>query len=124
MFKLNKIRVLHVLSPFLRLLHTYHSDNFRNKNWSAILCSVFSALLATVIVLWLPLIIVLKFWHLIEVGANFARFAVSFPLVISLVQMQITCIVLIMKSSALNNAINRLQELVNQRKFLFNLLLA
>lgn len=121
MWVVKKVQVLRVLRPFLRLLSAYHWDNFRGKNWRGILCSVLLIFPITVVVLWLPLVISLNVWHLIEVGANFESIAVSFPLSASLVQMEITCIVLMQKSRTLSDTINRLQELVDSRKFYLSL---
>lgn len=99
-----------------RVLNAYHSDNFRKKNWCSILRRAFFSFASTAIVFLIPFAISLHLWHLIEVGADFERVAVTFPLAVSLVQMEITCIVLITKSRALSNTINRLQDLVDQRK--------
>lgn len=119
-----EISISRAFRPFLRQLNAFNCENFQynNTKWRSILRNVFYAFASTMMIFLLAAISVLAFWFLIEINANLKRFFVSLPLVISTTQMEITLIVLLMKNRVINNTIDRLQSLVNQRELFIALL--
>lgn len=119
MSELRKIRILGAFNPFLRLLNAQNFDNFRDKNLRDILRGIFFAFTTSSMIFIMPFVVALNVWHFIEVRADFGKIAVAFPLLASVMQTEIICIVLTIKSRTVTNTINRLQEIIDQRKFLF-----
>lgn len=118
MGKPDKVRVFNAFSPFLRLLNAYNKENFyHDKFTSRSLCDVIGA---TLLIILIPMLIVLVLWFLIEVNANFKKFIVQLPLILSILQMELTFLALMMKSRNITNTINRLQLIIDQRECFLN----
>lgn len=117
MNKPDKVRVFNAFSPFLRLLNAYNKDNFHQERFTP--RSVCDAAGATMLIILIPTLIVLVVWFLIEVNANFKKFIVQLPLILSVLQMELTFLALMMKSRNITNTINRLQLIIDQRECVF-----
>lgn len=115
---LRKVHVLNEFGPYLRLIQAYNIKNFHFSfaNWRCILHSVSYAFGATVIHISLPIYFISAIWYLIESGADLRKFVAGFPILISLLQMEVTCVALMMKNRTVNETINQLQRVIDQRK--------
>lgn len=112
----DKITVLNEFKPYLRFITAYNYENFTQNTWCHILSNVCYAFSVTTMNIVLSSVVILGVWYLIEINANFKSLAVALPLLISLLQMEITFIALIAKNQAVTETINRIQRVVDQRK--------
>lgn len=108
--------VLSAFRPFLRLLNAFNRDHFCYKDCCSKLRSVFYVICATMMVLLIAVVIIFAFWYLIEINASMKSFFVSLPILFSTLQMGLTFIALLLTNSTITNTVNRLQELIVQRK--------
>lgn len=112
----NKIHVLASFNPYLRLITAYNRKHFRHSCWRHHLRSGIYALCTLVLNVIEPIIVVLGIWYLIEIDADLARFTVSTPLVISLLQNELTFCALQAKSPDFEKTIDQLQAVISRRE--------
>lgn len=112
----NKITVLNEITPYFRLLTAFESDNFRQQNWRYTVWSVFYVFGASMIILLLPTMIALAIWYLIENDVELIAFVATLPLLVSILQLELTFIALIWKNRRIIETINQLQRLVDERE--------
>lgn len=108
-----KTAILNACQPYLRILQAYNSDNFRKNNWRS---SVFYVLLASMLVVLLPMLAISAIWHLIEVEADLKHVAASLPLILTLLQVEMTFIAMIINNRAIAETFEQVQKVINQRK--------
>lgn len=106
-------RILNACQPFLRILQAYNLEIFRQNNWRS---SIFYAILTSVLVQALPMLMILALWYLIEVKADLKHFAASLPLILTLLQVEMTFIAMIINNRAITKTIDQVQKVINQRK--------
>lgn len=112
----NKMSVLVEFRSYLRLLTAYDSVNFHQNNWRDNLFSVFYAFCTTLMIVCLAMFIALGIWHLVENGTDLDMFAASFPILMGVLEMEITFIALVWKNRTITETINRLQEVIDKRE--------
>lgn len=115
----NRIIVLSAFSPYLHLLKAFNADNFHQKDWRAMLHSIFDAFISIMIIFLIPTYCVLDFWNLIDIGAEMSKIVVAFPLIISGFQFVLIYIALVLANRTISETIDRLQEAIDRRKYLF-----
>lgn len=113
----DRVRVLNELRPFLRLINAYNSDYFRDSNWRGSLRSVCIALCATIMICLIPIFISLGAWYLIENEAAMRKVVVALPILFTFGQTDATFVALILRHRIINETIDRLQKVVDQREF-------
>lgn len=114
---LNEIRVLKAFRPFLSILNAYNWDKFHyGANWRSNPQNIFYAFSSTMIVFLLPATVILLFWYLIEISVSFGIFLVELPIAISILQMEVIFIALLLKNRTVTTTIQRLQQIIDQRK--------
>lgn len=118
MENINKVQVLTEFNVYLCLLSAFNRMSFNsNQNWRYIVTSIVYVFVSTMIILLIPLLFTLAGWYFIESGIDFKKFVVVSPLLISILQPWMAYIGLLMKNDSLNETINQLQRVVNQRKY-------
>lgn len=112
-------RHFHVLDkfrPYLHLLQVYNSSNFPLENWHHILHKAVYALVAFLVNMALVMVIILGIWDLIENRVDLRKVVAGLPILTSLLQMEVKFVALILKNHTVNDTINKLQRIINQRK--------
>lgn len=110
-----RIHILQACQPYLCILKAYNFENFRHYNWRS---SLFYALLTTIMVPVMPMLIILGIWHMIEINVDLKNVAATLPLILTLVQMQITFLAIIINNRTISKTIQQIQNVISQRKFL------
>lgn len=105
------VHTLFELQPYLCLLTAF---NFHQQNRRCILHSICYAFSSTLIIVSIPVIIVLAIWYLIENGVELIEFVAALPILISVLQMELTFIALMWKNRRIIETTIRLQEIVDQ----------
>lgn len=121
MVSVNRIRVLSAFKPFLRLIEAYNAENFENFHYTDLrqfLDWVRPAFISTVLNVGLSAFILFGVWDLTELYKELQKFVVALPLVISLLQMEITLIALMAKNRAISAIIQQIQRVIEKRKCL------
>lgn len=129
---MNNYKNIHVLNgfkPFLRLLKAFNSDILfhYNSNWRLALHSAKYAFYSTMILISSVNLILFGCWYLLETGAMLETIVVSLPLLMGLLQTTTSFIAMLIRNRIIIEAINRMQNVVDQRKYqiihfyLFNL---
>lgn len=113
-----KIRVLNSFRPYLRLLNAFKLDNFYQCDWFSIRQSIYYAIYTSLLLILIPAAIVLGAWYWIENRGDLRKSIVVFPLLISMVQVVLSFVALIRRNSVINETIYRIQNIINQRKYL------
>lgn len=111
----NKIKILAELNAYLRILTAYNKDNFNHRHWRCLLHSVFYAICSTMIILLVPVFISLGIWYLLENNVDLKRFIVALPLLLSLLQIEVTFVAMLTKNRVINETIEQLQRIIDQR---------
>lgn len=109
-----KTTILNACQPYLCILQAYNIENFRQNNWRN---CVFNALLTSMMVLLLPTLIILGIWYLIEAEADLKHVAAALPIMLTLLQVEITFIAMIINNRVITKTIDQAQKVINQRKF-------
>lgn len=115
----SEIRVLNAFVPFLRLLTAFNCNHFRHKNWRSIVRSVFDAFGATVTVTANFAWIILITWYLFETEAELKKFVVAIPMLVTLLQIELTFIALMMKHHTITETVDQLHRMINRSEFFF-----
>lgn len=110
-----RIHILQACQPYLCILKAYNFENFRHYNSRS---SLFYALLTTIMVPVMPMLIILGIWHMIEINVDLKNVAATLPLILTLVQMQITFLAIIINNRTISKTIQQIQNVISQRKFL------
>lgn len=110
------IRVLDAFNPYLRLIKSYNSNNFRQPNWHCISSNAFYAFVATTTLISLPIFQVLGIWYMFENEASLINMAITLPILITITQIEITFGALIIKNGVIDEIINKLQQLIDHRE--------
>lgn len=111
--------VLSAFRPFLRILNAFNSDSFHsdnNKNSWFIRSSVFCAFGAILIGAAIFNYFVLIAWYLFENGANLEKCMIAVPILVTLLQLELTFIALVGKNTIITETIEQLHGVINQRK--------
>lgn len=118
----NSTIVIHSLGTFgsfLRILKAYNLGNFqqidRRQNVQNV-CFAIGVFAGTALI---ASIITLGVWRLIDFHGNLNKCAVCGPIVLTTLQMLITCIALTTKNHEIEETFALLQSLLDQRKFFF-----
>lgn len=112
-----KIHIFSEFKPFLRVITAFNSENFHDRYWRGNLHNITYAFVSAFINLLLFIVNSLAIWYLIEIGDNFKKLFVASPSAMGLLQMQITSITMILKNRKIHATFERLQQLVDHRKF-------
>lgn len=112
----NKIQILTKFSAYLRLLTVYNHKTIIHRNWRCIVHNILYLLCSTMIILLPFIYISLGIWYLFENDADFKKFVVALPLLLGLLQIEVTFIAMLMKNHIINKTINQLQRVVDQRR--------
>lgn len=116
MEKLRKIVVFNAFSPYLHILMSYKSDNFRSNNPILIVKNSCIAVGLMVSLALLPISIGLTIWGLIDKSAAMRNVVIAIPLLITFSQMFMKFVTLILESCKVNATIGQLQRVVDQRE--------
>lgn len=114
-----KIQIFTGCRPYLRRLTALNSENFHHNNWHQIVRSIFSAFITSLAILIISVHLSFDFWYMIEVRTDLNKVVALFPIVVSTLQIWVSCIVMVMKNRTITAMINRLQRVVDQRKKIF-----
>lgn len=106
----------HILSacrPYLRMLQAYNSENLHQDNWRT---NVFYVILTSMLVVLLPTLMISASWYLIEAKADLKHISASLPLILTLIQVEMTLITMIINNRAIAETIDQVQKVINKRK--------
>lgn len=113
----DRIRVLHQFESLFRLTKAYNANNFANRSWRSIIPNAFAAFYVTVANLTFLIFIVLIAWNLIENIGDVNELVASMPIVISLSWAVSIAVDMMWKNQIIAEAIERLQKVIDHRKF-------
>lgn len=114
------IHVLSAFTPYLDLLKAYNDENFANFQYIDLghfLKWARCPFISTVLNVGLSAFILFGIWDLTELLDQMPKFAVAFPLMSSLLQMEITLIALMAKNRAIDAIIRQIQRVIDKREF-------
>lgn len=109
----SKIYVLSTFRPFLHRIKAFNSEHFHQSTWHL---GVPYAICSIVMIFTLSSIVLLGVWNLIDIDAGFKKLVVALPLIITLFQLDVMFVALVMKNHVITGAIDRLQEVIDQRE--------
>lgn len=109
------VHVLHKLRAFLRLMNAYNPAYFRENTPR----SVAFAICATGIIFLIPIFISLGALYLIENNAELRKVVVALPIMFTFGQTDAAFVAILLKYRIINETIDRLQTVVDQRKLKF-----
>lgn len=115
-----KIQIFTGCRPYLRWLNAFNRENFHQTNRISNIHSVFSAFLATLAIILISTHFSFDFWFMIDCRKDLNKLVATFPIVVSTLQIWVSCIVMVVKNRTITTMINRLQSVVDQRKLLFH----
>lgn len=117
-----KIQILNEYRPYLRLLKAYNVDNFRqNGQRQNYYRSVFDAFFTTFIIVIMSSHLLFDIWYIIDYHTDLKKVVTLFPLTMTTLQIWVSFIAFLLKNGTITEMIDRLQSVVEQRKFLFRL---
>lgn len=108
----NKIIVLHKFQPYLRLIQALNLVNFHQFTAKC----VYHAFYTSVILLLSPIFATLAIWHLSESNVGLEKIVAPLPILFGLLQMEVTFIALLTMNNTINETINHLEIIVDQRE--------
>lgn len=112
-----KIHVFKAFEMFLRTLQAYNAENFRQIDRRQNVHNACIAIGAFIGANLIATMIALGFWHLYDVYGDSSKLIICGPIVLTIVQMLITCTVLTMKNREIDETIGQLQQDIDQRWF-------
>lgn len=112
----NTITVLAEFRRLFRFLTAFNSENFRQNDQDERLKSIGYTCGSIFILIILPIWFWLIAWYILEDGFEWDRCVVSVPILVTLVQLQITFVGLILFNRTIDENITHLEQKVNQRK--------
>lgn len=112
--------VLDAFRPYLRILQTYNAENFCKKPASPKIGHVKQALFVSLAMVAATLVAFLSIWHLAESIRGLDEFATSLAVVLTLIQLIITCVIFMHKSQQISGTIADVQRIVNERKLIYH----
>lgn len=111
-----KTRVLQAFELYLNILKIFNVENFKQSNGEKTLKNIGFACGMTGCLSLIPFLSVLLIWHLVGTSEVLRHFCLIAPLIISILQMGIKYIALASKNRVINETIERLQNVIDQRK--------
>lgn len=117
MEKSKKLDVLKAFNRFLWLLRAYNTENFSHVNKFRFVKNAAYAIFVTLFIGLIPTLIVLGIWCLIDENANKYEIVVATPLLLTILQLFIKMATLIMNNRAVFETRERLQAIIDQRKW-------
>lgn len=116
---LRQITVLNAFKPLLRLIEAYNSENFRHRNdWPRLQRGVFYALCASLIILLVLLFLILGTWYFVDNYGHLEVLVSTLPLLLTILRAILIFAALITNNRVISAMIDRLQQVINQRKLL------
>lgn len=112
----NKVYVLSEFKLYLPLINAYNNGHFFHLNQNCLQYRIVNAFCATLIHILLPVYVILGIWYLIENDADLEKFAVTSPVLISLLQVELMFIAVMIQTRSINEVINKLQQVFEKRK--------
>lgn len=109
--------------PRMPLHHLFAKCNFDPFCFWKHRCDVrecFHALCVAVVCLFLPNFGMLTIWNLIESDINLKIIIVTVPIVLTVLQLEITLITMMAKNRTIMETIHQLQNVINRRKATFD----
>lgn len=110
------MRVLDEFSPFLHLLQSYNTENYERQDWCRLSRRIISAIIVTIFILSMLNVVISAIWYLFENDATLDTVLISAPLLLTITGFFITIVVLIRKNRTINETIELIQKIVNQRE--------
>lgn len=119
MDQFRKVHVLVQLNPYIPLIEAYNAKNLKyDPDWQTLLHRAFWLFCATLIICVLPTFAVVTIWYLIENDADLKKCIVAFPIIVGLLQVEVTYITLVMKNHTISEMSQRLQRMIDQSELL------
>lgn len=115
----NQIRVFSSFKPFLQLLQSYNTENYKKCRRAQLVKNIGLAFGMTVLIALLPISIVLIIWCLIDKNVTLQKVVVIAPLILTIFQLFVKICSLVTKNRHVNETIARLQGVIDQRKYLY-----
>lgn len=116
----NQITILTKFYPYLRLIQAYRPENFRqNGSWCCTVQSAVAIFGATIMIGSMSIGAILMAWNLVENGDDVKVLVVSSPILLSLILVDLSFLALVWKHDTITEVIERIQELIGQRKHFF-----
>lgn len=124
MGNLDKIRVLNAFSPYFLILKVYNCENFTQVNRRRFVKNVAFAFAATVYFSLIPVISCSAIWWLFNSNNATQHFNLV-PIIFTILQIFMKWVVLTMKNHIISEKIERLENVIGERKsLLFDRLMA
>lgn len=103
--------------PYLRILEAFNAENFDSQDHRRTIASVRYAVCVAALFMSSASLAMLSYWHCMENGLAVDILSDAMPIILSLVQLQLTQISLMGKNREIRATIEGLQNTVDQRKF-------
>lgn len=116
-----KVRVLVAFKPHIRILNAFNSENFEETN-QCLPNILFSLCLAISAVLT-PIVAILAIWYLVENDATMGAVVFAAGPIFTILQWFFTVLELTRKNRVISRTIQQIEGVVDERKFILNLLM-
>lgn len=104
--------------PYLRILEAFNAENFGSQDQRRTITNVRYAVCVAALFMSSASLSILSYWHCMENGLSVDILSDAMPIILSLVQLQLTQISLMAKNRVIRATIESLQNTVDQRRFL------
>lgn len=115
--KSKRIHVMKAFEPYMRTLCIFDTSNYHGHNFRTIIGNIiFAIMISFSLIVSFPIIIVCGAWLCVDLHFDLNKISSTVPITIHTLQYLLVYISFALRSSEIQDLINRLQSIVNRRK--------